>query len=160
MASKILIGYDQNEVSSYLNGSLHFWGIDKTVGWGCPNNWEDVMLIQYMLSAAWWLDNLKCDGIFGPKTASTIVRWQQTASLGLRADGRISPVDGTRLRSTTTNKIYTMLAINAEMAKHMPILYKNIRIDDKLPAKLRDRMSQRGKGGYGSIKGTPQTLIN
>src|SRR5215204_2426159 len=58
------------ELKAYLRGAEFFWNITADVGWGCPNHWADVMLVQYLLGTAldWREMSPKVDGAFGPKT--------------------------------------------------------------------------------------------
>jgi len=160
MAEKYIISYENAEVRNFLKGSMHFWGISQDVGWGCTNHWADVMLVQYMLSAAWFEAGLTCDGIFGPKTAAAIKSWQKAYGPALKADGKIDAVNGSNLRSSVSKTIYTMLALNEEFVKYMSTKYDNIKTDPKLPPELRSELTIRGGSG-GSLKYRGvQTMVN
>lgn len=111
-----------------------------------------------MLSTAWDVDILVCDGIFGPKTAGYIKKWKKSFRSEIKVDGKIDAVDGKKLRSTVSNTIYTMLAINAEFSKYLPLTYDNIKIDPRLRPELRSVLLLKTTGK--KIIGMPQALIN
>lgn len=162
MAEKVILDYDNQEVRNYLKGEIHFYGITSDVGWGCTNHWADVMLVQYMLGAAYGVDGLVCDGVFGPKTAKAIKGWQKVyGPEKVKNDGKVDAVDGAKLRSSISKTIYTMLALNEEFVKYMPLKYKNIKADPKFPTRLLGEVCIKGKsGGSGGLKGQPQTQVN
>jgi peptidoglycan hydrolase-like protein with peptidoglycan-binding domain len=148
---------EDEELKKYLNGAYFFWNISGSVGWGCENNWMDVMFIQYLLSAAWGMDNLKCDGIFGPKTASAIKGFQRICREYIKVDGKVDAADGTRLRSTVSKTVYTIIVLNSELKKYKPLSFNDLQGDPALPLALKAFMG----GGRKAVQfSQPQTLIN
>ncbi len=146
------------ELKKYLNGADYFWNISDDVGWGCKNNWADVMLVQFLLSPVWGLTDLVCDGVFGPKTAGAIRGFQKACGDGrVKVDGKMDTVDGTKLRSTASKTIYTILEINAEMTRYLKTTFADLKGHPKLPAELRVELF-----GFtsSSLKGAPQTMVN
>ncbi len=136
------------ELKNYLNGSGFFWNISADVGWGCPNHWADVMLVQYLLGTAcdWRDSSFKVDGAFGPKTSKLLKAVQKDFN-SLRneirnPDGKVDTADGTRLRSTISKTTYTIFSLNCELKYRKPVLYADITTDGKLPGSLRAELSR------------------
>lgn len=136
------------ELKTYLRGAEFFWNITADVGWGCPNHWADVMLIQYLLGTAldWREMSPKVDGAFGPKT-NKILKLVQKDFLSIRfeggyADGKVDTIDGTRKRSTITHSTYTIVCLNSELQYRQPVFYRDITLDGKLPGALRSELSR------------------
>lgn len=128
-------------VISTLDGPEHYWEIDKGVGWGHKNYWDDVMLVQYLLNAT-ISAKLVQDGIFGAKTQKAIRKFQKKAPFGWRpwADGKIDPVDGSDAMvwnsSATVGCVYTILLLNMSYHAHHPAYYEDLRMDGNLPTEL------------------------
>jgi peptidoglycan hydrolase-like protein with peptidoglycan-binding domain len=87
-----------------------FFDVTGTVGWGCKNHKDDVMLVQLLLRRHYmYRSNLglstkpalivKVDGIFGDKTAEAIVAYQRHG--GTLVDGKVDP-GRTTIRSLNT----------------------------------------------------------
>ncbi len=115
------------------------------------------MFIQFVLGPLWGDYALACDGVFGPKTAAAIKGFQRATSGRLKVDGKINAVDGTKLRSTVSKTVYTILEINAEMIKYTPLTFEDLGGDHKFPLALKALLS--GKSRYISPFSV-QTLVN
>jgi peptidoglycan hydrolase-like protein with peptidoglycan-binding domain len=118
----------------------HFWNINKEVGWGCRNDSDDVLLVQYFLVASsdkYRQANLVLDGIFGKKTAKAIREFQNY--FDIFSDGKIDVPDGSRLyiyNSSGNGYAYTMLCLNYCYYYKKPVFYEDPRMDSKLPSEL------------------------
>ena len=78
----------------------NFFDVSGTVGWGCKNHKDDVMLVQLLLRRYFMHRSdlglsttpaliVKVDGIFGDKTAGALVAYQRH---GLTiVDGKVDP---------------------------------------------------------------------
>lgn len=126
-----------------------FWNIHKSVGWGCPNRTDDVMLVQFLLLSIYLntevfsvgsppTETFPLDGIFGQKTYKWIRAFQKTQP-GYHQDGRVSAIDGSRAFSTETHHPYTIIALNAELSKYPH--FQDLRMDPNLPATLAQVLS-------------------
>lgn len=128
------------DVLSILDGPDHYWGIDKGVGWGCKNYWDDVMLIQYLLNST-ISAKLTQDGIFGPKTEKAIRKFQKNQK-GLKAwvDGKIDSADGSGSvvwnSSATVGCVYTIYLLNISYRGKHSAYYEDLRMDGSLPPEL------------------------
>ena len=118
----------------------HFWANHKTVGWGCSNKWDDVMLVQYLINV--WVKKLvlKMDGIFGNKTYNGIKNFQKwmnekNGSTVVASDGRVSAAGNTN-DLTKAGNCYTIHLLNCVYLEQRRIYYNDIRIDRELPTEL------------------------
>lgn len=77
-----------------------FFDVTGTVGWGCKNHKDDVMLVQLLLRRHYMYRSnmglstnatliVKVDGIYGDKTAGAIVAYQRHG--GTLVDGKVDP---------------------------------------------------------------------
>lgn len=105
------------------------YSIDNAVGRGCPNQREDVLLVQHLLRIAWEdaptskgfrppaeTRPLNVDGFFGQTTARFIEFFQQEAQrrgVQISQDGRVDPVLSGGTRGALSNTFYTILALNS-----------------------------------------------
>ena len=89
-----------------------------------------------------WEAGLVCDGSYGPKTASAIRTTQRAFGKLLRSDGKLNTIDGTKLRSTLSKTVYTILALNYELRTFTPSKFADITADKNLPSALRAELSK------------------
>jgi len=103
--------------------------IDQAVGPGCPNQRDDVLLVQHLLRIAWnsapaspgfrppeHKQPLIADGAFGPTTARFIKFFQEEAirrGAPCAKDGRVDPVRGGSTFGSISGTFYTILALNS-----------------------------------------------
>ena len=128
------------EVLSILDGPDHYWGIDKGVGWGCKNYWDDVMLIQYFLNST-ISAKLAQDGIFGPNTQKAIRKFQKNHKPWKPfTDGKIDSADGSDAivwnSSGTVGSVYTIYLLNMSYRSLHHAYYEDLRMDGNLPPEL------------------------
>ena len=138
MIYKAPVSYELKEC--LLNSVNHFWAISNTVGWGCRNNYEDVLFIQYMLNSIVKAKRLEPDGIFGPETAKGIKNFQKSMnrfffSGACREDGRVSDMDGSR-STTISGEFYTIHLLNWMYLDYKRIYYNDLTMDAQLPGDL------------------------
>ncbi len=100
-----------------------FYNVMNSVGRNATNNKDDVRMVQYMLRIVYQLDDGFADGICGPDTRHTIVRFQtemagapvERASPAFPGDpvvdGRIDRAKGSGL-STISHSTYTIILLN------------------------------------------------
>ena len=130
----------------YLYGFKHFWAIHKGVGWGYDNNYDDVMLVQFLFNNAnahlRISENLQMDGIFGKKTQKAIRAFQKKYQI--HVDGKVNPVDGADRFVTNTSgqaEVFTNIVLNEAYVFLHPIYYLDIRMDPQLPQPLAHLLS-------------------
>lgn len=143
MASRIIVTGEA--MSDAFYPYKHFWGIDRNVGWGCTNNYDDVLLIQYLINSLKITDQLVEDGIFGNNTYKAIARFQKKFSQYYLntcvVDGKVNAVDGEVTNYDSGSKIYTIYLINYWFIEKKRIFYPDIRMDRDLPSNLCQLMS-------------------
>lgn len=122
------------DAKSMFEGVDHFWNINKKVGWGHDNKWDDVLLIQFLLNST-GIAKLVEDGIFGKKTHQAIKKFQK--EYVLCADGKVD-VGGTELFIEGASKwyIYTIYELNNDYFRRKRHYFNDLRMDDKLPNEL------------------------
>ncbi len=123
-----------------LDGAEHYWGIDKGVGWGHKNDWDDVMLVQYLLNST-ISAKLVQDGIFGKKTEKAIRKFQKNLKPWKGwTDGKIDSANGSDLivwnSSATVGCIYTIYSLNISYRGRHHAYYEDLRMDGSLPPEL------------------------
>lgn len=126
------------ELRAWVSNNSFFYNIHQNVGWGYPNQKDDVLLIQYFLN--FYLDwygktKLVEDGIFGNKTFKAVKFFQK----GGFVDGAVNTVNGRKIRSTKSKTIYTMYELNVTYLSMMPngkLYFKDLRMDPNLPQPL------------------------
>lgn len=142
MASRKLIS-DDNE---YISGTFYeydfYWGVERNVGWGCENNYDDVLLIQYLINSLEIMDKLVEDGAFGPKTSKAIKRFQTKFNRKYPhtcvVDGQVNAAQGDVFYVPGSKQlmIYTIYMLNFWYLEKKRIYYRDIRMDPKLPNEL------------------------
>jgi hypothetical protein len=121
----------------YLTASTEVrwvYAVDQTVGSGCTNRRDDVLLVQFFLkvisegpekalfrppgvTAA-----MKCDGLWGPTSQAYLNHFIKVSSnlnpnSPLTKDGRVDPVVGGKYTGSLSGKLYTILALNVSYKK-------------------------------------------
>lgn len=119
----------------------HFWAINKTVGWGCSNNYDDVLLVQYLINVWNKSKALEMDGIFGNKTYQAIKSFQKWANgyfaaNALKNDGKVSAANGDAYNTKSGNHVYTIHILNYIYLQEKRIYYNDLRMDANLPSRL------------------------
>src|SRR5687768_11880829 len=155
MAYKASISDDNSLVDFFMGigrklfqGAIHFWNINKDVGWGYDNKQSDVLLIQFLINSTGTATKLVEDGIFGKKTYKAIKSFQnQYNSLGigsLYADGAINFPFSFSMPSSgfgTGGGIYTIYALNSVYQKQEPVYFRDITMAPSIPPILTHLLS-------------------
>jgi peptidoglycan hydrolase-like protein with peptidoglycan-binding domain len=129
-----------------LDGVSHFWAIHRGVGWGYDNNYDDVLLIQFLLNSDG--ANLVQDGVFGKKTQHAIKAFQKKWKGYVFSDGKVDANDGSQAGfdlnpddATDLDRIYTIFVLNYSYLDSKRIYYNDLRMDPKLPQPLAHLLS-------------------
>jgi hypothetical protein len=137
------------------SGFTLIYAIDKPVGTGCPNQRDDVLLVQFFIKVVAEAPGpkkaqyqpagkgpLKCDGQWGPISQAYLNQYIVANSASnpaspLTADGRVDPVVGGRLSGSRTGHLYTIISLNGTYAavRGRPAL-ADITTDPLFPADL------------------------
>jgi hypothetical protein len=126
---------------------------DQSVGTGCQNSRDDVLLVQFFLKVVsegpekdkYGVPGkmMTCDGSWGPTSQAFLNKFIAVNSAAnpnfpLTQDGRVDPVQGGKVIGSISHNVYTILALNTS--------YKNVRgvaammditVDASFPATLR-----------------------
>ncbi len=153
--------------SGILSGLLKepfFWTVSSSVGYGCRNKSEDVLLVQFFLNRI--IDQvfnetvadviagtikskdpfnkiptrLDPDGDFGGKTWGAI-KWLQKVSGWCVVDGMVSASDGTNALTPKQNMWYTIHILNWFYSDVCPQYFPDIRQDPTLPTILSSHLT-------------------
>ena len=151
-------------LKGFIFGEPFFWAVSSSVGYGCRNKKEDVLLVQFFLNKIISdLNNeiivdvlagtepsltpfrgipkrLEPDGDFGGKTWGAI-KWFQRESRWCVVDGMVSASDGTNALTPKQKMWYTMNMLNAFYREACPQYYSDIRSDPTLPSILCHHLS-------------------
>lgn len=118
----------------------HFWALHRGVGWGYENNYDDVMLVQYLINSLEITKRLKEDGIFGPKTSGAIwyfQRWyNRNISNCVLVDGKIDAARGDVINAPVSETEYTIYSLNMSYMNKKRSYYRDIKMDPELPNPL------------------------
>jgi|SRR5579871_517710 len=136
-------------------GATVYYNVDAAVGDGCPNQREDVLLVQYLLKTAMTLPQFAdLPGTAGKNTSSAVVvdgQWDKEWYVYLRnfqhlvkmhghsvyVDGRVDPVPlGDRWTGSISQTQYTILYLNNAYAAAHPGDISRLALAGDCPAEL------------------------
>jgi hypothetical protein len=127
-------------------GVPYFYNVDSPVGPGCPNQRNDVLLVQYLLVTI--NDNpnafsppfpplplspgesLKVDGVVGPITCRAIKHFQEVGKArgnNIATDGRVDKATGSGAGATLHTQ-FTIIFLNNGYRILRPGIYPNIAV--------------------------------
>ena len=133
----------------FINGrpdTKHLYSVDNSVGLGCPNKRDDVLLVQFFLKVATLSvptsagynppgeKLISVDGNCGPQTIRYIKFFQEEGNRRnpgsqTTTDNRVDPVlTGTPFGSIS-NKLYTIIALNLTYRERRGIMIADIKQD-------------------------------
>ncbi len=124
-----------------------FYTVERAVGRGCPNQSDDVALVQFLVRRVLegWNDALPgpplvIDGIFGERTQRNIEHFQKGTNRvqegNMHEDGIVSPMRG-REAFTRAGNVYTIVRLNTHYADRWgPAWHSNLAIDPACPRHL------------------------
>jgi hypothetical protein len=125
-----------------------FYTVDHAVGRGCPNQRDDVALVQFLVRRVLegWNNSLPgpplvVDGIFGDRTRLSIehfLRSENKANPGsMVEDGIVSPVTDRIGARSGAGKVFTMIRLNTHYSDRWgKAWHSNIAIDPACPIQL------------------------
>jgi hypothetical protein len=103
--------------------------VDSPVGFGCPNNRDDVLLVQHLLRIAWndaptskgfrppgETQPLSVDGLWGTQSSRFLKFFQEEAKrrgANVLLDQRVDPCSSGSTAGTISHTFYTGLALNS-----------------------------------------------
>ncbi|HVF51087.1 MAG TPA: hypothetical protein VNA19_13415 [Pyrinomonadaceae bacterium] len=125
-------------------GFPYFYNVHMSVGRGCPNMVEDVLLVQYLLYKIYQnpgslpvpRGQMVVDGICGPVTLNWILSFQKhTRALGrpIFPDGRVDP--GQEIVGKHNHQ-FTIIELNGSFKKREPFLFANLASAPDAPPRL------------------------
>lgn len=151
-------------LSALLHGAPFIWTVSSSVGYGCRNKTEDVLLVQFFLNTiietlynetiadviAGTIEDkdpfskipkkLEPDGIFGGNTWGAI-KWLQKVCGYCVVDGTISDSDGTQALTPKKKKWYTIHMLNWYYRYCCPQYFADICCDPTIHPLLRKHLS-------------------
>lgn len=126
---------------------------DSSVGPGCQNAREDVLLVQHLLRIAWddapgslgfkppgEKEPIAVDGLAGAQTARFIKFFQEEAArrgANVARDGRVDPVRSGGPTGAISGRFYTVLAMNSARNSRRRANQADITSDPGFPQELR-----------------------
>jgi hypothetical protein len=147
-----------DEDSEDPSGNARFYNVTKAVGYGCPNEKEDTMMVQFFLKRIYTTEmmkankpkgNMTVDGKIGPITRNWILKFQ----LDMRDMGNPCYADGIMDKAGNENNAdnfvssisrtkYTIRLLNNGLRKLDSNLYKTLPTNPEVPAELRAAFAQ------------------
>jgi len=128
------------------------YGVDSPVGAGCPNNRQEVLLVQHLLRIAWnespssagfrppgETQPLSVDGVWGPQSARFLKFFQEEArrrGAAVLLDQRVDPCVSGEAAGSISHTFYTALALNAARNSRQQGNQADISRDPGYPAEL------------------------
>jgi hypothetical protein len=115
-----------------------FYNLVNAVGSNCPNNRDDVMMIQYMLKHLYVGEmaphkpsgEMTVDGICGPVTINWILTYQRQLKMieiQVLIDGRIDRIrDKSSFLGSISNTYYTLAYLNNDLWEYNPTAYERL----------------------------------
>ncbi len=133
----------------------YFYNVNHAVGPSCPNQHEDVLLVQYFLKSIYAHPNaaspplhppagqgMIVDGVAGPITFYWIKHFQEELKLrgeSIVVDGKVNPAVGSTAGSTGVT--YTIIRLTAGFMQARPTDYPNISKAADCPPRLGSAVS-------------------
>ena len=136
-----------------------FYNVEKAVGSFAPNQMDDVMLVQFMISRIASTTAtppvpkpatpLTVDGMFTPAVSDWISWFQKVnnafGSSSLATDGRIDPARGEDnsgpLKGSISQKQYTITALNYTYRRRFKASHDSLEADLSAPGALRQKLA-------------------
>ncbi len=147
-----------DEDSEDQAGNARFYNVTKAVGYGCPNEKEDAMMIQFFLKRIYQTKEMKpytpkgamaVDGKVGPVTRNWILKFQLDMRNGghaCLADGVMdkagNPQNADNYVSSISRTKYAVRLLNNGLRKLDETLYKTLPTNPEVPAELRAAFAQ------------------
>ena len=131
-----------------------FYAIDQSVGIGCANVRDDVLLVQFFLRVIFENDNEisnpfftagpkgpAIDGMWGPKSAGFLKAWEQhlqkVAPGVVKQDSRVDPIKSGSTVGSLTGSTYKICILNGRYGQLKGIpAHANISHDPLFPSAL------------------------
>ncbi len=137
----------------YAKTGMPFYVVDSTVGKGCPNIRQDVLLVQFFLRAL-MVDAgkekayvppgeqpIKVDGVCGAHTIAYIKFFQEenmrrNPGATIHVDGRVDPLLTGSSVSSITHSTYTIVRLNSTYKTRFGTFFANPILDPLFPREL------------------------
>lgn len=130
-----------------------FYNVTQSVGQGCPNMNEDVMMVQFFLERIYAAGKMgttpkgkmKIDGVFGPITRNWVLKFQLdclNAGKNVYPDAIVDSAKTGTMDSSITQTRYTIIYLNGYLMVDDPILYSSLPVNPNVPPKLRLAFAQ------------------
>ena len=147
-----------DEDSEDPTGNARFYNVTKAVGYGCPNEKEDAMMVQFFLKRIYTTEimkpytpkgNMTVDGKVGPITRNWILKFQlDMKNIGNDCfpDGIMDKAGNSNNADNHTSAIsrtrYTIRLLNNGLRKLDSAMYKTLPTNPEVPAELRAAFMQ------------------
>ena len=142
-----------DEDSENATVNARFYNVTKAVGYGCPNEKEDAMMVQFFLKRIYMhkemkplapKGNMTVDGKVGPVTRNWILKFQLDMRNGghaCLADGVMdkagNPENGDNYVASMSHTKYAIRLLNNGLRQLDSVLYKTLPVNPEVPAELR-----------------------
>ncbi|MDX2150434.1 MAG: hypothetical protein SFV54_06855 [Bryobacteraceae bacterium] len=113
-----------------------FYNVTRGVGYWCPNEEQDVRLVQYLLQTVYakvpWTSpkgKMKVDGKCGPITENWILKFQldlRGQKQSVTADRRVDRVRDNKVAGSFSKTIYTLLWLNHMAQRVDPLAFAKV----------------------------------
>lgn len=113
-----------------------FYNVIHAVGRDCPNQRDDVKLVQFLLREVYKNPNakapqgeMKVDGICGPTTLNWILKFQLNVlyeDKSIIVDGRVDRVRNNSAAGSISQKLYTLLWLNFTLSIQDPATFATL----------------------------------
>jgi hypothetical protein len=139
-------------------GNARFYNVTKSVGFGCPNEREDTLMVQFFLKRIYQTSamkqftpkgNLTVDGKVGPVTRNWILKFQLDMRNGghyCLADGKMDKAGNSENSdnhiASMSKTIYTIRLLNNGLRHLDSDVYKTLPTNPEVPAELRAAFMQ------------------
>lgn len=134
-------------------GNARFYNVTKAVGYGCPNEKEDAMMVQFFLKRIYQTKEMKAltpkgamtvDGKVGPITRNWILKFQldmRNGGYACYADGVMdkagNETNADNFVASLSRTKYTIRLLNNGLRKLDSEMYKTLPVNPEVPPELR-----------------------